>query len=450
MFRKLLFIISLILFTNNSYAGIGLIRDAQTERFLRELSHPIFKAADLNPEDIDIYIVNDNSLNAFVTGGQNVFIHTGLITKYKTPDALIGVIAHEAGHIAAGHLARSSEAIQQASNAMILSYLLGIGAAVAGSPEAGQALILGGSNTAQRLFLKYNRGQEEAADQHAIAYLDELDYPADGLVNLLEFFEMQMVGYKDQIDEYFLSHPISKKRIDLIKERTKHKKLSAVKRNKELQPDMDVVLAKLEAFMGDPNQILAAYRYKTDDLSYYKRAIAYFKKGQINDGLYLLNKIINHEKNKLRLGFLYELKGQFLFESGKVNDSIIAYKKALELLSKQDAAQSKIAFSSAILNISGDDKDLANLAIKNLNEAKKYETQNPFLFRQLAIAYDKLSKSGKSYLALAHYHYLSGKKDKALKYAKEAKEKLSKDAKAELLEADDLIENINLDKKEES
>ena len=219
-------LIFLLLVPQNLRAETGLIRDAEAEKFLRELATPIFKAANLDVQNIRIYIVNDNSLNAFVSGGQNVFLNTGLIRKYATPDALIGVIAHETGHIAAGHLARSSEAMEKANNAMLLSYLLGIGAAVAGSPAAGQAIIMGGSNTAERLFMKYTRGQEEAADQHAIAYLDKMSYPASGLITLLEFFETEMIGYKGQIDEYTLSHPVSKKRIELIKERTKDRNFS--------------------------------------------------------------------------------------------------------------------------------------------------------------------------------------------------------------------------------
>ena len=204
--RKFNFFSLILIFflAKNSFAGVSLIRDAETEKFLHELSDPIFRAADLDVQNIKIYIVNDNSINAFVSGGQNVFINTGLILKFRTPDALIGVIAHETGHIAAGHLARSSEGAEQAQGAMLLSYLLGIGAAVAGSPEAGIALISGGSGSAQRLYMKFTRTQEEAADQHAIEYLDKMKYPADGLIKLLEFFEAEMVGYKGQIDEYLL------------------------------------------------------------------------------------------------------------------------------------------------------------------------------------------------------------------------------------------------------
>jgi len=446
-------LIFFLLFSQNSYAGLSLIRDAETEKFLHELADPIFKAADLDAKNIKIYIVNDDTLNAFVSGGQNVFLNTGLIRKYTTPDTLIGVIAHETGHIAAGHLARSSEAMENATGAMLLSYLLGIGAVVAGSPEAGQALILGGSNTAERMYMKFNRGQEEAADQRAIEYLGKMSYPADGLVNLLEFFESEMIGSKSQMDEYLMSHPVSKKRIDLIKARTLNVNFSDKKINRKLQRSMDIVLAKLEGYMENPDEILKKYQNQNDDLSNYKKSIAFSKQGKSTQSLELLDKVITNKsferlKNITKndnqidseLGFLFELKGQILFESGQIIESTISYNRALKLLKEADASQSKISFSSAILSLKQDDSDLINLAIKNLEEAKEFEDDNPFLFKQLATAYSKIKDEGRSLLALAEFNLLIGQKDKSMKYAKEAKEKLDKSDKVNLLHADDLIE----------
>ncbi len=440
----LVVLISFLFFAKNSFAGEDsptLIRDAETEKFLRDLSDPIFRAAGLDPKNINIYIVGDDSLNAFVSGGQNVFINTGLIQKYKTPNTLIGVIAHETGHIAAGHLARGSEAAGQVQDAMLLSYLLGIGAVVAGSPDAGIALIAGGSNSAERLYAKFTRTQEEAADNYAIKYLDIMQYPADGLVNLLEVFEKEMVGYKGQIDEYLLSHPVSRKRIDLIKNRTSEKKYSEKEMNQKLQRQMDMVLAKLEGFIGDPDSILAKYKNQNDELSNYKKSIALFHKGKISESLALLDPIIakpNRENSER--GFLLEMKGQILFESGDISNSILAYDKAIKLLSPKDSAQAKISFSSGILELKQGDKDLIELAIKRLEEAKIFEEESPFLFKQLANAYSKINEEGKSFLALAEYNLLIGKSDKCIKYAKSAKEKLNQNYKLELLRADDLIE----------
>ncbi len=431
-------------FTQDS--GLSLIRDAQTEKFLRELSYPVFKAANLDPNNIKIYIVNDDSINAFVSGGQNMFINTGLIRKYNTPDALIGVVAHETGHIAAGHLARSGEGQEQAEGAMLLSYLLGAGAIVAGSADAGMALIAGGSNTAQRLYMKYTRNQEEAADGHAIEYLDKISYPADGLIKLLEFFEQEMVGYKGQIDEYLLSHPVSRKRIDVIKAKTAEKNFSDKKINQKLQGEMNVVIAKLEAFIENPEYILAKYHNNNSDLAKYEKSIALFRKGQWQKSLEILDALI--AANSVgELPFLYELRGQILFESGKVDEATISYDKTIKMLKTEDSSQARIAFASAILSLKTNDKDLINLAIKRLEEAKPFEEDNGFLFRQLASAYDKIGDNGRSYLALAEYNLVIGNKEKCRKYLKLAKENLPKTAKSELLHLDDISQLVKEDDK---
>lgn len=423
-------------FAKHAFANASLIRDAETEKFLHQLADPIFVAADLNPRNVKIYIVNDGSINAFVSGGQQVFINTGLIRKFKTPDALIGVLAHETGHITGGHLARSSEGAANAEGAMLLSYLLGIGAVVAGSPEAGSALIMGGNQTAQRLYMKFTRTQEEAADQLAIKYLDKMKYPATGLVQLLEFFETQLIGYKDQIDEYLLSHPISRKRIDLIKTRTAGNHFSDKKINSELQKPMNRVLAKLEGFIDDPDYLLKKYKNLHSENANYVKSIAFFRKGKIKKSLSLLDPIIAKNPSD---GFLLELKGQILFESGHIQESVLAYSQAVKLIPEQNNAVVKVSFALAILSIKTNDRDLINLAIEQLKEAEKSEKDNPLLFKQLANAYSRIDDKPRSFLALAEFNLLIGDTDKCRKYAKEAKDNFDKSAKSEILRAEDLL-----------
>ncbi len=433
----------------------SLIRDGETEKFLHDLTAPIFAAANLNSKNIKIYIVNDNSINAFVSGGQNIFINTGLIQKYSTPDALIGVIAHESGHIAGGHLARSGEGAAGAENAMLLSYLLGIGAIVSGAPDAGMAVIVGGSQTAQRLYMKFTRTQEEAADQYAIQYLQKMHYPPTGLIKLLEFFENELVGYKGQIDEYLLSHPISNKRIELLKERTKNWNFSDTKINKALQPQMNRVLLKLAGFIENPDAIIAAFKNNDDLDACYIKSIAYFRKGEIAKAANLLNSVIaKSEKVKnteeiTQLGFLYELQGQILFESGDLENAIIAYSKSIKLIPKEYSSLAEISFAAAILQLKTNDSDMIKLAIRNLNDAEKYENQTPMLFKLLADAYHKIGNEGRSYLALAKYNSLLKEKDKTKKYAKKATETLDKSDKSALLQADDLLDD-NEEKEEET
>lgn len=445
--RKTIFftVIFLLCLIRNSFAQFSLIRDAETEKFLREISNPVLIAAGFNPSDISIYIVNDSSLNAFVTGGQNIFINTGLIRKYKTPDALIGVIAHEAGHISGGHIARSSEEMKSASNSLLLSYLLGIGAVIAGSPEAAQGIIMGGNNIAQKLYLKYNRGQEESADRYAVEYLKKIEYPADGLIKLLEYFDMQMRGYKGFINEYAMSHPISQKRIDYLKNNAQYQS-SDKKINYRVQPLMNRVVAKLEAFIDEPYYLLKKYLNKNDENSRYVKAIAYFRIGKIEESLKILDQIISKNKSD---GFLYELKGQILFESGRVEESVIFYQKAIKNLKNIDSNQARISLASSILALKTDDKTLNQIAIKNLKIASKFEKNNPFLYKNLAKSYYKIDDFARSYANFAEYNYLIGDIKKAKKYSQKAKKEFDKvsdkeSIKTDLLRLEDLIELFNI------
>lgn len=433
-----------IFLTKISYAQ-SLIRDGEVEKFLYDLANPIFSAADLETDNIKIYIINDNSINAFVALGQNIFINTGLIFKYPTPDTLIGVVAHEVGHIKGGHLARSGEGSFEANNAMILSYLLGLGAIVSGAPDAGAALILGGTQSAQRLYMKFTRTQEEAADQYAIAYLQKISYPPDGLIKLLEFFNSEMIPYKDQNDEYLLSHPVSKKRIDLLKSRTQNWTFSNNKTNDKLQKQMTRVQAKLEGFIFNPDETLEKYQNKNDENSNYIKSIAYFRLGKIAPALDLINPII--EKNP-HDGFLYELKAQMLFESGQMQSAVLLYHKALKLIPPRYNTMTKISFAASILGVKTNDLQLINLAIRNLKEARAKEDDNAIVSKYLSDAYHKIHEEGKSYLALAQYNFAINQKEKAEKYAGQAKEKLKKTDKVELLALEDLLEEIKADKTE--
>ena len=427
-------------FNKSSYANPSLIRDREIEKFLYQLATPIFLQANLNPSEIEIFIINDNSINAFVSNGQKIFINTGLIRKFNTPDALIGVIAHETGHIASGHLVRSNEGMSDAQNAMILSYLLGIGAIVSGSADAGSAIIVGGMQSAQRLMIKYTRNQEESADSQALKYLENLAYPADGLLAILSFFDSQMLGYKNQIDEYLLTHPISSKRIELIKARTANQKFTNQKINRKLQPEMDLVLAKLEGFLDEPDDLIKKYQDQHSFSARYVKAIAYFRKGQIDQSLQNIDSLI---KEKPQSGFLYDLKGQILFESGKNQEAIIAYNQALKNLLPKDSALTKVSFALALISIKENDYDLINLAIQKLNEAQKFEKNNPILFKTLASAYAKINDENSANIALAEFNLLVDQKEKCLKIADKVIKNLDKtivNNQQLLLKANDLKE----------
>lgn len=419
--------------------GLPLIRDAEVEDFLHDITEPIFKAANVSYNDIHIYIVNDSTLNAFVAGGQNVFINTGLITKYKNPNVLIGVIAHETGHIAAGHLARSNEDMQNAGNVMLLTYIAGIAAAIA-KPDAGMALIMGGSQIAERTALKFTRSQEESADSLALKYLAKSNNSADGLLELLEFFEQEESSYQQHIDEYALTHPVSKKRVNFIKANLTN---LSHKVDPIFQKRLERIIVKLEAFLNNPDETLKTYN-KNDFNDKYAQTIAYYKKGNTNQAIKILDGLIKLSPND---NYLYDLKGQILFESGNVKDSIIAYNQAVKLNDKNNLA--RIALASSIINLDLQDKNLVNFAIENLLIAQKTEKSDINIYEQLAKAYNQDGNLGLSYLNLAEINLLKKDQKKVKKYIKLAKENLDKNDKVNLLRLDD-IEQFSKKIKEEN
>ena len=441
LLAKLLVIITLFLFFAKELCAksIKLIRDSQTEDFLWQISTPLIKAANLNKNDIKIYIVNDANINAFVTGGQNIFINSGLITKYKDPNILIGVIAHEIGHIAAGHLAKGSEAYEDLSKVAILSYLAGIAAAASGNVDAGYAILMGGNHLGQRLALRHTRTQEEAADKLALDYLSQTNNSPLGLMILLDDLGVEYRQYQDVIDEYALTHPISRKRVNYIKANLQNFN-SVPKTDINLWQEFQYVRVKLRSFLEDPNKILQNFN-KSDLIEYYARAIAYFKKGQIEKSLVNLDYLIKkYPKN----GYFYELKGQILFESGQIVAAIKSYQNSLKFLPNSTLA--KISLSQAIITLKNIDFDLAQLAIKNLQEAKKQEKHNLQIYQQLAKAYKILDQDGKSYLALAELNLLKNNNKKAKKYAKLAIKNLDNSDKAAILQSQDILEIIKDDK----
>jgi predicted Zn-dependent protease len=197
--------------------GRSFIRDTEIEETLRLYATPIFKAAGLDPNGVSIYIVSDNSLNAFVAGGQKLFINTGLLLKAETPEQVIGVMAHETGHITGGHLSRVHDQLRNASAISILSTIAGVAAGVAaGRSDVGTAAILGGQNIATRNFLAYSRTQESSADQAGVKYLTAAGISARGMMEFMETLEGQELLSTASQDPYMRSHPLTTERVEFL------------------------------------------------------------------------------------------------------------------------------------------------------------------------------------------------------------------------------------------
>jgi len=298
--------------------GVSLIRDAEIESTLRRMSAPIFEAAGLGPDAVDIYIVNDERLNAFVAGGQNLFLNTGLLMRSETPAQLLGVIAHEVGHIAGGHLSRLPGAQERAGIEMILATVLGAAAAVAGAPDLGTAIMSGGATYAQGNLMAFSRSQEQSADQAALGYLQQAGVPSQGLLDVLEILDGQNALAVSASSPYLRSHPLTRDRMLFVQNHVA---------NQPQQPEVPEpwvdahrrMVVKLDAFLREPRVVLDRYPAGAGVTARYARAIALYRLPDLERALSEIDGLIAlHPEDP----YFHELKGQMLFEHGQVEKAI--------------------------------------------------------------------------------------------------------------------------------
>lgn len=398
--------------------AISGIRDAEIETLLREMSEPIFLAAGLNPNSIDLYILNDPSLNAFVAGGQNIFFHTGLMLAAETPNELIGVIAHETGHIAGGHIVRSSEAYSAATAPMVISMIAGIAAAIAGSPDAAAAILTGSQSFAQRTILAYSRGQEAAADQAAMSYLDATGQSAEGLITFFQRFRGQEVLSARQQDPFLRSHPMSADRVAALTERAMASPAFRTSDPPERVFRYEMAKAKLRGFLERMDIVFRRYpETDTSAPARYARAIAYYRIPDISRALAEIDALIAESP---RNPYFQELKGQILFENGRARESIPYHRASVKLAPGEPLLEINLA--RALL--AGEEGTVSAAEIAEarelLQEAVRAEPSNSFGWHQLAIAYAREGNEPMAALATAERYYNGGKPREALGFAERA------------------------------
>lgn len=417
-------------FINNIFANekISLIRDTEIENFLYEISLPIFKSANLNPNDIHFYIVNDNNINAFVMGGQNIFVNTGTIIAFDTPDALLGIIAHETGHISGGHLARFNEQIGSMQNISIGSILLGIGALIAGVPELGQAIIYAGLQTQQQTILSYTRGQEEMADELATKYLNENNLSASALLYSMNKFYIDELSYSNNM-EYYSTHPLSRNRKQFIENKIKNEHYLNDNFNKKYQDKFNFIKYKILAYN---NQI--EIKNSNSDYQKYANSIIYMKNNNIKKALSEINDLIKKYKNN---PYFYELKGDIFLKNNNIKEALMNYNIADNIIQNNTLIKKMIAF----IIIKYDQQNLYQTAIKNLNYISQKDANDNSIFRLLAEVYYKNNETAMSYLNLSKYYVNLKKYDKANDYLKLALKNTSD--KKIINQIDDLRLSIN-------
>jgi predicted Zn-dependent protease len=398
---------------------LSFIRDAEIEDTIRTFVRPIFEAAAVTPEAVSIYMVDNPSLNAFVAGGQNMFLHTGLLMNARNAEELIGVMAHETGHLAGGHLARGQEAIEQARRNALLGTLLGIAAALAaGSADAGVAVIAGGQSFAERSLLSYSRAMENAADQAALTYMDRARMSSAGLMTFLETLEDQeLVPVSRQI-EYVQTHPLTRDRIDAVRTHVARSPYT----DRPLPAGFEERFARMQAkLIGFLSPQVALRRYAADDpgvAARYARAIAAYRQGDLATGLAGIDRLLAEEPDN---PFFHELKGQMLLENSRLAEARVHYQRAIDLYPGEPLLL--VALAQTKLD-TGDPADLQS-AIRDLEQAVSADDGgSPFAWRLLATAYGRNGEMGMAALALAEEALAMGDNDLARQQALRAEQQL--------------------------
>ena len=384
--------------------GLRLIRDAEIENTIRVYSTPLFQAAGLSPKDIDVYLVQDDRLNAFVAGGLNLFIHTGTLMKADDPLEVIGVIAHETGHLAAGHQATRGDSLRQSTRALIASYIIGLGAALAsGRPEVAQAVISGGSDIALKGLLSYSRAQESAADQIAINLLNGTGLSPRGMAEFMHKISGQEALYSSNQDPYLRSHPLTQERITFIEEQVRRSPTGDRPAPPALVALQDRMRAKLYGFLEPMNQVMQ--RYPETDTSLparYARAIAHYRNGNLPLGLELTDALIAEHPDD---PYFHELKGQMLFESGRIAEAVPAYEASVRI--RPDSPQLALALAQAQIELN--DPEIDQQALGHLMQTLRHEPGNAFAWRLTAIVHGRKGDIGMTALALAESALARGK-----------------------------------------
>jgi len=382
---------------------LRLIRDAEIERTIRAYAAPVFGAAGMSADEVKVYLINDNRLNAFVAGGQNIFLNTGLLVRAENAGQVIGVVAHEAGHIAGGHLVRLRQAVREAQIKQVIAFILGAGAAIAAQDgRAGAATISLGRKIAEGTFLKYTRAHERAADQFAVTAMDRAGISARGLLAFMHVIEDQELLISARQDPYVRTHPITSERIAFLRAHIARSPVSdrpLPARFTELQQRLR---AKLVGFINPVDDVFRIYKPSDNSMaSRYARAVARHRNAETAKAVALIDGLI---KERPRDAFFHELKGQVNFESGRIPEAVVAYRKAVALAPNE--ALIRVGLGQALLAV-GSERELKQ-GLAHLRVAVRREDAYPLAWRLLGIAYGKLGRIGEASWALAEYGLLIG------------------------------------------
>jgi predicted Zn-dependent protease len=398
--------------------SIPLVRDTEVERLLKSYEDPILRVAGLEPAAVKMYLVQDSSLNAFAAEGQNIFVNTGLIQQLHNPNEVVGVLAHETGHIAGGHLIRDTRAVSKAMIPMLIGMAAGLAAMVAGAGEGGIAIIGLGMQAGQSQFMQFSRVQEATADQMGQKFLRETHQSGQGMLDVFERMadERAMSAYK--IDPLALDHPAERDRIDLLQRLVDSSPYKDVKDSASALHAFHMAQAKLAGFIDPVDMVLA--RYPPNDNSeeaHYARAVAYFRQPELQKALDECDTLVKLEPNN---PYFWELEGQIYVNMSKPEKGVPAYQKSVDLL--PDAPLLRVSLAAA--QLATEKTVLAKPALDNLKIALRQENDNTFAWFEAAQAYSEMGNEPMANLSTAERYYNAGAMASAARFAAVAQKKL--------------------------
>ncbi len=398
--------------------ALSLVRDTEAERLLRSYEDPILTVAGLDPAAVKMYLVQDSSINAFAAEGQNIFVNTGLLQQLESPNQVIGVLAHETGHIAGGHLSRDTSEIHKAMVPMLIGMAAGVAAMIAGAGEGGMALLGLGMTSAQAQFMQFSRVQEATADQMGQKFLRETHQSGQGMLEVFEKLadEEAMSAYK--VDPMVMDHPASRERIDLLQRLVDASPYKDVKDSPEAMHAFRMVQAKLAGFLDPVDVVLRHYPLSDQsEEAHYARAVAYFRKPELQKALAECDTLTKLEpKNP----YFWELTGQIYVDMGKPEKGVPPYQKSVDLL--PDAPLLRVSLAAA--QLATEKPQLARPALDNLKIALRQENDNTFAWFEAAQAYSQLGNDPMANLSTAERYYNAGAMPAAAHFAMLAQRKL--------------------------
>jgi predicted Zn-dependent protease len=401
-----------------------LIRDTEIEQLLRDYTRPVLRVAGLEKQNIQVAIINESVFNAFVADGRRIFVNYGALLQSETPNQIIGVLAHETGHLAGGHLAKLREELSRAQTQMVVAMLLGVGALAAGAragnangalSNAGEAAIAAPQEVIRRTLLSYQRQQEENADRAGVKFLTATGQSAKGMYDTFKRFSDEGLFAAHGADPYVQSHPMPVERVAALEELAHSSPYWDKKDDPALQARHDMMRAKVSAFMERQDTVYRRYPLSNTTLpSRYAHAITTYLHGDLQSALTQIDGLIQAQPSN---PYFYELRGQALLEGGKPNDAIAPLRKAVQL--SNNAPLIEMLLGQAL--VATDNKAYADEAIAILRAAVGRETEAPLGYTQLAMAYNRKGDLADADLASAQAAYLRGDNKTARDLASRAK-----------------------------